>query len=43
MPDSRTNHLVVTFTVSGTYIVRCLDYCGMGHHQGAGGAASDPG
>jgi len=26
------NHLVVTFTMPGTYIVRCLEYCGMGHH-----------
>ncbi len=28
-----TNHLVVTFTTPGTYIVRCLEYCGMLHHQ----------
>ena len=27
-----TNHLLVTFTTPGTYIVRCLEYCGMGHH-----------
>ncbi|MGH2410885.1 MAG: cytochrome c oxidase subunit II [Chloroflexota bacterium] len=27
-----TNHLFVTFTTPGTYIVRFLEYCGMGHH-----------
>jgi cytochrome c oxidase subunit 2 len=26
------NHLFVTFTTLGTYTVRCLEYCGMGHH-----------
>ncbi len=30
MPDY-TNHLVVTFSTPGTYIVRCLEYCGMSH------------
>jgi cytochrome c oxidase subunit 2 len=30
MPDY-TNHLVVTFSMPGTYIVRCLEYCGMSH------------
>ncbi len=30
MPDY-TNHLVVTFSAPGTYIVRCLEYCGMSH------------
>ena len=31
MPDY-VNHLIVTFTVPGTYIVRCLEYCGQLHH-----------
>lgn len=30
MPDY-TNHLVLTFKTPGTYIVRCLEYCGMSH------------
>lgn len=25
------NHLIVTFRLPGTYIVRCLEYCGQGH------------
>lgn len=25
------NHLQVTFTQRGTYVVRCLEYCGIGH------------
>lgn len=30
MPDY-VNHLKMTFTERGTYIVRCLEYCGIGH------------
>lgn len=26
------NRLVLTFTEAGTYTVRCLEYCGLGHH-----------
>lgn len=26
------NHLIVTFRLPGTYIVRCLEYCGEFHH-----------
>lgn len=26
------NHLVVTFHTPGTYIVRCMEYCGLAHH-----------
>lgn len=26
-----TNNLVLKFTQAGTYTVRCLDYCGIGH------------
>lgn len=26
------NHLVVTFRAPGTYIVRCMEYCGQLHH-----------
>lgn len=29
---SYVNHLRVTFTMPGTYIVRCLEYCGQLHH-----------
>jgi cytochrome c oxidase subunit II len=29
---SYVNHLRLTFTTPGTYIVRCLEYCGMLHH-----------
>lgn len=31
MPDY-VNHLRLTFTTPGTYIVRCLEYCGLAHH-----------
>ena len=27
-----TNHLVYVFSAPGTYTVRCLEYCGLGHH-----------
>lgn len=27
-----TNRLVLTFTEPGTYTVRCLEFCGVGHH-----------
>ena len=27
-----TNHLVYVFPAPGTYTVRCLEYCGLGHH-----------
>lgn len=26
------NRLLLTFTEPGTYTVRCLEYCGLGHH-----------
>lgn len=26
------NHLVVTFRTPGTYLVRCMEYCGLMHH-----------
>lgn len=28
-----TNRLVYRFRVPGTYTVRCLEYCGVGHHM----------
>jgi cytochrome c oxidase subunit 2 len=28
---SVTNHLVMQFTGSGDYTIRCLEYCGPGH------------
>ena len=28
-----TNHLVYVFPEPGTYTIRCLEYCGLGHHQ----------
>lgn len=28
-----TNHLVYVFPHPGTYTIRCLEYCGLGHHQ----------
>lgn len=31
MPDY-VNHLVVTFRTPGTYILRCMEYCGQMHH-----------
>jgi cytochrome c oxidase subunit 2 len=27
-----TNVIRYTFTTPGTYRVRCLEYCGLGHH-----------
>lgn len=27
-----TNRLIVVFSAPGTYTVRCLEYCGLGHH-----------
>lgn len=27
-----TNHFVYVFPAPGTYTVRCLEYCGLGHH-----------
>ena len=27
-----TNHLVYVFPAVGEYTVRCLEYCGLGHH-----------
>lgn len=32
VPD-RTQKLVWTFERTGTYTVRCLEYCGAGHHE----------
>lgn len=28
-----TNHLVYVFPAPGEYTVRCLEYCGLGHHK----------
>jgi cytochrome c oxidase subunit 2 len=27
-----TNHLLVTFSMPGRYMIRCLEYCGLSHH-----------
>jgi cytochrome c oxidase subunit 2 len=31
------NHLALTFTVPGHYVVRCLEYCGIAHAEMQGG------
>ena len=28
-----TNHFVYVFQAPGAYTVRCLEYCGLGHHM----------